>query len=96
MAVAHDGSVVALDNAGDNISCREFIHIVLGGVVKNMAELKLPVVELVVDSTLVCLLYKYLEVTCLGVDIKVLDGKLVGGPCSNDNFYSLFGHALFK
>ena len=67
LAIAHDRSVVALHNAlHDFIGCK-VVHIVLGGVMKDMAEFELPGVVLVVnDFALLLLVHVHLEILNFG------------------------------
>ena len=71
LTVAHDGAVIAGNHVRDNLRRRQVIHIVLRGILQNFFKFKLPVVQLVVDDSLVCLVYldlKFLQRRHVSID----------------------------
>ena len=57
LPIAHDCTVVARNNALHNGSSRDIINIILGSIVKDGIELELPVILLIVDGTMIRLLF---------------------------------------
>ena len=59
---------------------------------KNLLELKLPDVRLVVDQAeFLILVLLERDCTRTGINVHVLAGEVGSGPRSNHNFYSLLG-----
>lgn len=57
LTITHDGTVVAGNHVGNDLRRSQIVDIVLSGVLKDLFKFKLPVVQLVVDDSLVCLVY---------------------------------------
>ena len=61
LTITHDSAIVTGDHVGDDLRRSQIVDIVLRGVLQDLFKFKLPVVQLVVDDSFVCLVYLDLE-----------------------------------
>ena len=101
LTVCHDSAVVASDYVGDDLSRCEVIDVILSGILEDVVEFEFPVIQLVVDESLVSFVDSNIKVlihvnkgatyTSGGIDVKIVRSELISRSGSDEDLHGLFG-----
>lgn len=89
LTIAHNGSIVSCDDVGDDLSRCQVVNIILRGVQHDIIEFEFPIIQLIVDGSLIFFVHVNIEFTSVLIDFQICGGEIVGWPRSNVNLNGL-------